>query len=186
MRSFCDGLNRSSFVQLSRGEPAAFTLSGWNGNCAHPWRRGTWQQRQEHTCTRPVSWRRTGRLVCLLLNVPSLFVFQFTATYWGLKALNQSASIDLFGSVAFSDQGFQQSGQPWWRIQLFVWEPVLFGTWDGVFTTCMINIFGVVLFLRTGYLVVSAHCHCYLPSFLRLFHLDFLAISGNGWIRWLQ
>ncbi|XP_069554616.1 solute carrier family 12 member 8 isoform X1 [Brachyistius frenatus] len=47
----------------------------------------------------------------------------------------------------------QQSSQPWWRIQLFVWEPVLFGTWDGVFTTCMINIFGVVLFLRTGFLV---------------------------------
>ncbi|XP_034550166.1 solute carrier family 12 member 8 isoform X2 [Notolabrus celidotus] len=49
--------------------------------------------------------------------------------------------------------GFQQSSQPWWRINMFVWEPVLFGTWDGVFTTCMINIFGVVLFLRTGYLV---------------------------------
>uniref|UniRef100_A0A665XCX9 Solute carrier family 12 member 8 n=1 Tax=Echeneis naucrates TaxID=173247 RepID=A0A665XCX9_ECHNA len=47
----------------------------------------------------------------------------------------------------------QQSTQPWWRIKLFLWEPVLFGTWDGVFTTCMINIFGVVLFLRTGYLV---------------------------------
>lgn len=45
--------------------------------------------------------------------------------------------------------------QPWWKIQLFVWEPVLFGTWDGVFTSCMINIFGVVLFLRTGWLVVS-------------------------------
>ncbi|MGH0152256.1 UNVERIFIED_CONTAM: hypothetical protein FKN15_048917 [Acipenser sinensis] len=44
-------------------------------------------------------------------------------------------------------------GQPWWKVQLFVWEPVLFGTWDGVFTTCMINIFGVVLFLRTGWLV---------------------------------
>ncbi|XP_027791803.2 solute carrier family 12 member 8 [Marmota flaviventris] len=34
-----------------------------------------------------------------------------------------------------------------------MWEPVLFGTWDGVFTSCMINIFGVVLFLRTGWLV---------------------------------
>uniref|UniRef100_A0A8D0FJI2 Solute carrier family 12 member 8 n=1 Tax=Strix occidentalis caurina TaxID=311401 RepID=A0A8D0FJI2_STROC len=43
--------------------------------------------------------------------------------------------------------------KPWWKIQLFVWEPVLFGTWDGVFTSCMINIFGVVLFLRTGWLV---------------------------------
>ncbi|KAK2839650.1 hypothetical protein Q5P01_013390 [Channa striata] len=57
---------------------------------------------------------------------------------------------DLFHEDA---QGFQQTSQPWWRIKLFVWEPVLFGTWDGVFTTCMINIFGVVLFLRTGYLV---------------------------------
>uniref|UniRef100_H2ZMB6 Amino acid permease/ SLC12A domain-containing protein n=1 Tax=Ciona savignyi TaxID=51511 RepID=H2ZMB6_CIOSA len=32
-------------------------------------------------------------------------------------------------------------------------EPVLFGTWDGVFTSCLINIFGVVLFLRTGWMV---------------------------------
>ncbi|XP_028993476.1 solute carrier family 12 member 8 isoform X2 [Betta splendens] len=53
-------------------------------------------------------------------------------------------------------QGLQHSSQPWWRIKVFVWEPVLFGTWDGVFTTCMINIFGVVLFLRTGYLVGNA------------------------------
>ncbi|XP_034042110.1 solute carrier family 12 member 8 isoform X1 [Thalassophryne amazonica] len=60
---------------------------------------------------------------------------------------------DLFHEAA---QGFQQSNQPWWKIKLFVWEPVLFGTWDGVFTTCMINIFGVVLFLRTGYLVGNA------------------------------
>uniref|UniRef100_A0A672MQC2 Solute carrier family 12 member 8 n=1 Tax=Sinocyclocheilus grahami TaxID=75366 RepID=A0A672MQC2_SINGR len=50
-------------------------------------------------------------------------------------------------------QGSQSNAQPWWKVQLFVWEPVLFGTWDGVFTTCMINIFGVVLFLRTGWLV---------------------------------
>uniref|UniRef100_A0A8C1BJH6 Solute carrier family 12 member 8 n=2 Tax=Cyprinus carpio TaxID=7962 RepID=A0A8C1BJH6_CYPCA len=50
-------------------------------------------------------------------------------------------------------QGSQSNAQPWWKVQLFVWEPILFGTWDGVFTTCMINIFGVVLFLRTGWLV---------------------------------
>ncbi|XP_072541155.1 solute carrier family 12 member 8 isoform X2 [Salminus brasiliensis] len=50
-------------------------------------------------------------------------------------------------------QGSQMPAQPWWKVKLFVWEPVLFGTWDGVFTTCMINIFGVVLFLRTGWLV---------------------------------
>ncbi|KAM4608497.1 solute carrier family 12 member 8 [Polymixia lowei] len=63
---------------------------------------------------------------------------------------NTTHTHDLFHEDA---QGFQQSSQPWWRVKLFVWEPVLFGTWDGVFTTCMINIFGVVLFLRTGYLV---------------------------------
>uniref|UniRef100_A0A674CQ85 Solute carrier family 12 member 8 n=1 Tax=Salmo trutta TaxID=8032 RepID=A0A674CQ85_SALTR len=50
-------------------------------------------------------------------------------------------------------KGSRHLSQPWWRVKLFVWEPVLFGTWDGVFTTCMINIFGVVLFLRTGWLV---------------------------------
>lgn len=63
---------------------------------------------------------------------------------------SDSQVYDLFHEDA---QGFQQSSQPWWRIKVFVWEPVLFGTWDGVFTSCMINIFGVVLFLRTGYLV---------------------------------
>lgn len=52
-------------------------------------------------------------------------------------------------------QDSQMNARPWWKVKLFVWEPVLFGTWDGVFTTCMINIFGVVLFLRTGWLVVS-------------------------------
>ncbi|CAL8371059.1 unnamed protein product [Arctogadus glacialis] len=57
---------------------------------------------------------------------------------------------DLFHEEA---QGCPRPSQPWWKVQVFVWEPVLFGTWDGVFTTCMINIFGVVLFLRTGYLV---------------------------------
>ncbi|NWI55183.1 S12A8 protein, partial [Calyptomena viridis] len=52
-----------------------------------------------------------------------------------------------------AQQVSQRQTKPWWKIQLFVWEPVLFGTWDGVFTSCMINIFGVVLFLRTGWLV---------------------------------
>ncbi|VCW99311.1 unnamed protein product, partial [Gulo gulo] len=60
---------------------------------------------------------------------------------------------ELFHEAA--QQGELAQRQPWWKSQLFVWEPVLFGTWDGVFTSCMINIFGVVLFLRTGWLVVS-------------------------------
>ncbi|NXL73876.1 S12A8 protein, partial [Leptocoma aspasia] len=52
-----------------------------------------------------------------------------------------------------AQQVSQTQTKLWWKIQLFVWEPVLFGTWDGVFTSCMINIFGVILFLRTGWLV---------------------------------
>ena len=52
--------------------------------------------------------------------------------------------------------GVQSGGsKPWWKANFFISEPVLFGTWDGVFTSCMINIFGVVIFLRTGWMVVS-------------------------------
>ncbi|CAD5110686.1 DgyrCDS61 [Dimorphilus gyrociliatus] len=46
--------------------------------------------------------------------------------------------------------------KPWWMSTFFITEPVLFGTWDGVFTSCMINIFGVVIFLRTGWMVGNA------------------------------
>lgn len=73
----------------------------------------------------------------------------FTSPLWP-SVVRQLAE---FGVLCF--QGALAQPQPWWRSRLFVWEPVLFGTWDGVFTSCMINIFGVVLFLRTGWLVVS-------------------------------
>ncbi|XP_018581962.1 solute carrier family 12 member 8 [Scleropages formosus] len=67
------------------------------------------------------------------------------------QAHGESRNIqELFHEIA---QDSSNHSQPWWKVKLFVWEPVLFGTWDGVFTTCMINIFGVVLFLRTGWLV---------------------------------
>uniref|UniRef100_S4S000 Solute carrier family 12 member 8 n=1 Tax=Petromyzon marinus TaxID=7757 RepID=S4S000_PETMA len=55
-----------------------------------------------------------------------------------------------------TQQSAAGSRTPWWRSQFFVREPVLFGMWDGVFTSCMINIFGVVIFLRTGWLVGNA------------------------------
>ncbi|MBN3325488.1 S12A8 protein, partial [Atractosteus spatula] len=67
-----------------------------------------------------------------------------------LRTKDTSKSSYVFSTCV---QGSPSHTQPWWRVKLFVWEPVLFGTWDGVFTTCMINIFGVVLFLRTGWLV---------------------------------
>lgn len=54
------------------------------------------------------------------------------------------------------DQGDYEEQKPWWKANFFVTEPVLFGTWDGVFTSCMLNIFGVVIFLRTGWTVGNA------------------------------
>lgn len=45
---------------------------------------------------------------------------------------------------------------PWWKSNFFISQPVLFGTWDGVFTSCLINIFGVIVFLRSGWIVGQA------------------------------
>lgn len=50
----------------------------------------------------------------------------------------------------------EHAGQPWWKSNFFISQPVLFGTWDGVFTSCLINIFGVIVFLRSGWLVGQA------------------------------
>nr|XP_032801997.1 solute carrier family 12 member 8 isoform X3 [Petromyzon marinus] len=44
----------------------------------------------------------------------------------------------------------------WWKAKLLARKPSLFGTWTGVFTSCLVNILGVVLFLRTGYVVGNA------------------------------
>lgn len=43
-----------------------------------------------------------------------------------------------------------------WRTQFFISQPTLFGKWDGVFTTTMVNIFGVIVFLRSGWIVAQA------------------------------
>nr|CAD7407757.1 unnamed protein product [Timema cristinae] len=50
----------------------------------------------------------------------------------------------------------KQGEKPWWKSNFFVSEPVRFGTWDGVFTSCLINIFGVIVFLRSGWIVGQA------------------------------
>uniref|UniRef100_A0A8C0TNB2 Solute carrier family 12 member 8 n=3 Tax=Canis lupus familiaris TaxID=9615 RepID=A0A8C0TNB2_CANLF len=86
---------------------------------------------------------------------------------------------ELFHEAA--QQGALAQPQPWWRSRLFVWEPVLFGTWDGVFTSCMINIFGVVLFLRTGWLVgnTGVLMGMFLVSFVVLVALV-TVLSGIG------
>ncbi|XP_004391973.1 PREDICTED: solute carrier family 12 member 8 isoform X2 [Odobenus rosmarus divergens] len=86
---------------------------------------------------------------------------------------------ELFHEAA--QQGALAQRQPWWKSQLFVREPVLFGTWDGVFTSCMINIFGVVLFLRTGWLVgnTGVLLGMFLVSFVVLVAL-ITVMSGIG------
>uniref|UniRef100_A0A8I6AE65 Solute carrier family 12, member 8 n=2 Tax=Rattus norvegicus TaxID=10116 RepID=A0A8I6AE65_RAT len=69
-----------------------------------------------------------------------------------------------------------------------MWEPVLFGTWDGVFTSCMINIFGVVLFLRTGWLVgnTGVLLGLLLVSFVILVALitvlSGIGVAEHGWM----
>ncbi|VDN07547.1 unnamed protein product [Thelazia callipaeda] len=45
---------------------------------------------------------------------------------------------------------------PWWQRNFLISRPVLFGTWDGVFTTVLVNIFGVIVFLRMGWIVGTA------------------------------
>ncbi|XP_054723458.1 solute carrier family 12 member 8-like [Uloborus diversus] len=48
------------------------------------------------------------------------------------------------------------NSKPWWKTNFFLSEPVLFGVWDGVFTSCMINLFSVIIFLRVGWIVGNA------------------------------
>lgn len=43
-----------------------------------------------------------------------------------------------------------------WRSHFFISQPTLFGKWDGVFTSVMVNIFGVIVFLRSGWIVAQA------------------------------
>ncbi|CAL1543723.1 unnamed protein product [Lymnaea stagnalis] len=63
------------------------------------------------------------------------------------------------GDVAQQNELYREeqvSSQPWWKSNFFISQPVLFGTWDGVFTSCLINIIGVVIFLRMGWIVGNA------------------------------
>ncbi|XP_042303050.1 solute carrier family 12 member 8 isoform X2 [Sceloporus undulatus] len=97
----------------------------------------------------------TELLLFIMMAAPSSYSFNVKSRPFLLR---DSTSVRSEGQVQElfheeAQQGSQLHNRPWWKIQLFVWEPVLFGTWDGVFTSCMINIFGVVLFLRTGWLV---------------------------------
>lgn len=80
---------------------------------------------------------------------------------------NTGGFVDLGNEYAYGAGGHQASGAnelfaeeqgdvPWWKSNFFISQPVLFGTWDGVFTSCLINIFGVIVFLRSGWIVAQA------------------------------
>ncbi|GJQ67026.1 hypothetical protein Trydic_g21938 [Trypoxylus dichotomus] len=97
---------------------------------------------------------------------------------FGLGAANSSRSrgntsgfVDLGNEYDYGAGGHQASGAneifaeeqgdvPWWKSNFFISQPVLFGTWDGVFTSCLINIFGVIVFLRSGWIVGQAGIIC--------------------------
>ncbi|XP_070501508.1 solute carrier family 12 member 8 [Chironomus tepperi] len=75
--------------------------------------------------------------------------------------------VDLGNEAEYAVSGHQPSGadevfateqgdKPWWRSHFFISQPTLFGKWDGVFTSCMVNIFGVIVFLRSGWIVAQA------------------------------
>ncbi|XP_044740944.1 solute carrier family 12 member 8 isoform X2 [Chrysoperla carnea] len=77
---------------------------------------------------------------------------------------NLSGFVDLGNEYEYAAGGHHASGAnelfaeeqgdvPWWRSNFFISQPILFGTWDGVFTSCLINIFGVIVFLRSGWIV---------------------------------
>ncbi|XP_066158485.1 solute carrier family 12 member 8 [Euwallacea fornicatus] len=80
---------------------------------------------------------------------------------------NTSGFVDLSSGGHYAAGGHQASGAnelfaeeqgdiPWWKSNFFISQPVLFGTWDGVFTSCLINIVGVIVFLRSGWIVSQA------------------------------
>ncbi|KAG8238412.1 hypothetical protein J437_LFUL011586, partial [Ladona fulva] len=88
---------------------------------------------------------------------------------WGRFGLGSEAGRQRVNSAGGSSEGYsvdatgdnelfaqERGDKPWWKSQFFISEPVLFGTWDGVFTSCLINIFGVIVFLRSGWIVGQA------------------------------
>ncbi|XP_046742533.1 solute carrier family 12 member 8 isoform X2 [Diprion similis] len=77
-------------------------------------------------------------------------------------ARRETAGYEEFGPEMYQSTGANElfaqehSSDPWWKSNFFISQPVLFGTWDGVFTSCLINIFGVIVFLRSGWIVGQA------------------------------
>lgn len=56
----------------------------------------------------------------------------------------------------FNEDNGEPKDHAWWLANLLLSQPVFFGTWDGVFTTCLIHLVGAIVFLRAGWIVGNA------------------------------
>ncbi|PAA55109.1 hypothetical protein BOX15_Mlig024265g14 [Macrostomum lignano] len=69
----------------------------------------------------------------------------------------QPASVPVQHNELYREIDSDSEQQPWWKANfLITTQRVTFGTWDGVFTSCVMNIFGTLVFLRAGWLVGQA------------------------------
>lgn len=57
----------------------------------------------------------------------------------------------------FAQQPFVgDDGKPWWQRNFLLQQPTLVNAWNAVFPTVIVNIFGIVIFLRMGWIVGTA------------------------------
>ncbi|CAK5088853.1 unnamed protein product [Meloidogyne enterolobii] len=56
----------------------------------------------------------------------------------------------------FSQQPFNTEEVPWWKKNFLLQQPTLVNAWNAVFPTVIVNIFGIVIFLRMGWIVGTA------------------------------
>ncbi|XP_052224704.1 solute carrier family 12 member 8-like [Dreissena polymorpha] len=97
----------------------------------------------------------------------------------GLEAGYQHVEPGNKNELFQEDQNLTQ--KMWWKANFFISQPVLFGTWDGVFTSCMMNLLGVVIFLRMGWIVGNAGISLtILTIILTVMVVVIVALSGIG------
>lgn len=57
---------------------------------------------------------------------------------------------------AQQQSNFNGENLPWWQRNFLLRQPTLVNAWTGVFPTVLVNIFGIVIFLRLGWIVGTA------------------------------
>jgi hypothetical protein len=82
------------------------------------------------------------------------------------------SSLSLFENVKHDPIQSVQYDKPWWQSNFFLKQRMQFGTWDGVFTCCLLHFLGVIPFLRTGWLLVSRNSNLKSLRFDRKSNID--------------